>query len=102
MPTETDQILRSEILNLLQYLQRLREEIGCIVQQPNGQTRFRKMSDQLDDILTSTGEATHLVLEDLEAILLLVQDESQEFATESVCKAFAGDSSRRTHILTSD
>ncbi len=39
-----------------------------MVQQPNGQTRFGKMSDQLDAILTSTGEATHTVLEDLEAI----------------------------------
>ncbi len=57
MPTETDQKLRSEILNLFQYVQRLREEIGCIVQQPDGQTRFGKMSDQLDAILTSTGEA---------------------------------------------
>jgi chemotaxis protein CheZ len=68
MPKETDQQLRSEILSLFQYFQRLREEIGCIVQQPGGQTRFGKMSDQLDAILTSTGEATHTVLEDLEAI----------------------------------
>ena len=68
MPTETDQQLRFEILNLSQYFQRLREEIGCIVQQPDGQTRFGKMSDQLDAILTSTDEATHTVLEDLEAI----------------------------------
>ncbi len=68
MPTETDQKLRSEILNLFQSVQRLREEIGCIVQQPDGQTRFGKISDQLDAVLTSTGEATHTVLEDLEAI----------------------------------
>jgi chemotaxis protein CheZ len=68
MPAETDQELRSEILNLIQYVQRLREEIGCIVQQPDGQTRFGKMSDQLNVILTSTDEATHTVLEDLEAI----------------------------------
>ena len=74
MPTETDQKLRSEILNLFQYVQRLREEIGCIVQQPDGQTRFGKMSDQLDAILTSTGEATHTVLEDLEAILSTAEE----------------------------
>jgi chemotaxis protein CheZ len=74
MPTETDQNLRSEILNLFQYVQLLREEIGCIVQQPNGQTRFGKISDQLDAILTSTGEATHTVLEDLEAILSTAEE----------------------------
>jgi chemotaxis protein CheZ len=68
MAVETDQKLRSEILNLFQYVQRLREEIGRIAQQPEGQTRFEKMSDQLDAILISTGEATHTVLESLEAI----------------------------------
>ncbi len=68
MQTETNQKLRSEILNLFQYVQRLREEIGRIAQQPEGQTRFEKMSDQLDAILTSTGEATNTVLEDFEAI----------------------------------
>ena len=58
MPAETDQKLRSEILNLFQYVQRLREEIGRIAQQPEGQTRFERMSNQLDAILISTGEAT--------------------------------------------
>ena len=33
MAAETDQKLRSEILNLFQYVQRLREEIGRIAQQ---------------------------------------------------------------------
>ncbi len=74
MSTATDQKLRSEILSLFKYVQRLREEIGCIVQQPNGKTRFGKMSDQLDAILTSTDEATHTVLEDLEAILSAVEE----------------------------
>jgi chemotaxis protein CheZ len=68
MATELDPKLRSEILNLFHYVQRLREEIGRIAQQPEGQTRFEKMSDQLDAILTSTGEATHSVLEGLEDI----------------------------------
>jgi chemotaxis protein CheZ len=68
MATELDPKLRSEILNLFHYVQRLREEIGRIAQQPEGQTRFEKMSDQLDAVLTSTGEATHSVLEGLEDI----------------------------------
>ena len=68
MATELDPKLRSEILNLFQYVQRLREEIGRIAQKPEDQTRFEKMSDQLDAILISTGEATHTVLEGLEAI----------------------------------
>ena len=74
MPAETDQKLRSEILNLFQYVQRLREEIGRIAQQPEGQTRFERMSDQLDAILISTGEATHTVLEGLEAISSTVEE----------------------------
>ncbi len=74
MPAETDQKLRSEILNLFQYVQRLREEIGRLTQQPDGQTRFEKMSDQLDAILISTDEATHTVLEDFEAISSTVEE----------------------------
>ena len=68
MPAKVDPKLRSEILNLFQYVRRLREEIGCLAQQPEGQTRFEKMSDQLDAILFSTDEATHTVLEDFETI----------------------------------
>jgi chemotaxis protein CheZ len=74
MPADTNQKLRSEVLNLFQYVQRLREEIGRIAQQPEGQTRFEKMSDQLDAILISTGEATHTVLEDLEVISSLADE----------------------------
>ena len=74
MPAEIDQKLRSEIFNLFQHIQRLREEIGRVVRQPEGQTRFEKMSDQLDAILTSTGEATHTVLGVLEAILSTAEE----------------------------
>ncbi len=74
MPAQTDHKLRSAILNLFQVVQRLRGEIWCIVQQSDGQTRFGKISDHLDAILTSTGEATHAVLEDLEAIVSTAEE----------------------------
>ncbi len=53
MPAEAGQKVRSETLNLFQYVQRLREEIGRLTQQPDGQTRFETKSDQLDAIPTS-------------------------------------------------
>ncbi len=68
MPDETDQKLATEIFNLFQYLGRLREEIASIARQPESETAFEGVSDQLDAIITSTAEATHRVLENIEAI----------------------------------
>lgn len=60
--------LRSEILNLFQYVQRLKIEIAAIANRAEGQTAFETMSDQLDAIVTSTGGATNTILENIEAI----------------------------------
>ena len=60
--------LRSEILNLFHYVQRLRTEIAAIANRTQGQTAFESMSDQLDAIVISTGGATNTILENIEAI----------------------------------
>ncbi len=68
MPADIDEKLRSEILNMLLYVQRLREEIAGVVGRRDGQTAFESMSDQLDAIVAATGEATETILEGIEPI----------------------------------
>ncbi len=68
MPADIDKSLRSEILNLVQYVQRLREEIAGIAGRRDGQTAFESMSDQLDAIVAATGDATHTILAGIESI----------------------------------
>ena len=60
--------LRSEIINLFHYVQRLRTEIAAIAARTQGQTAFESMSDQLDAIVTSTSKATNTILENIEGI----------------------------------
>ncbi len=60
--------LQSEIVNLFQYIQRFREEIARISIGGKKGSHFKTMSEQLDAIVTATEEATHGILENLEAI----------------------------------
>ncbi|MDX1737914.1 MAG: hypothetical protein R3261_06730 [Alphaproteobacteria bacterium] len=64
----TDLKLKSEIVSLVQYIRRFREEIAHMVQRENDQTRFESMSDQLDEIVDATERATNSILESVEAI----------------------------------
>lgn len=68
MATDVEPQLRSEILNLFQYVQRLKKEIAAIANRSQGQTAFESMSDQLDAIVAATGGATFTILENLEGI----------------------------------
>lgn len=61
-----DDKLRSEILNLFQYVQRLRQEIASISRREEDQTAFETMSEQLDAIIAATEKATNTILESVE------------------------------------
>ncbi len=74
MTPKVDPRLRSEILNLVHYVQRLREEIAAVARRQEGQTTFESMSDQLDAIVSSTGTATHTILESVEGIVEAVEE----------------------------
>lgn len=66
--TQIDPKLHSEIRNLIQYVERLRQEIAGITQQKDSRTRFEGMADRLDAIITSTAEATDIILESMEGV----------------------------------
>jgi chemotaxis protein CheZ len=60
--------LRSEIFNLFKYIQSLRTEIVQINSHTDDRTHFQTMSEHLDEIVSSTEQATDSILEKLEAI----------------------------------
>ncbi len=63
-----DKKLQSEVLNLIQYIQRLRSEIAGIAVEKDDQTTFDTMADRLDAIVESTAHATDIILEAMEAV----------------------------------
>lgn len=67
--------LESEIVKLVQYVRRFREEIAQMVA-PEGpdQSRFETMSEQLDAIVGSTETATDSILERMEKVDGLIED----------------------------
>ena len=71
--------LRSEILNLFQYIQRMRVEIAHVTVKDDDRTPFETASEHLDAIVESTEVATNGILEQLEGIDNLV-DEIREAA----------------------
>lgn len=71
---EADRQLKSEIVSLVQYVRRFREEIAQMVAADGDQSRFDSMADQLDAIVAATEEATHGILERMEEIDTVVED----------------------------
>jgi len=63
-----DKKLQSEVLNLIQYIQRLRSEIAGIAQGKDDSTAFDSMSDRLDAIVESTAQATDKILGAMEVV----------------------------------
>ena len=74
MTNEVDEGLRSEVRNLFQYIQRLREEIAGVASRQNDQTAFESMSDQLDAVVAATESATNTILEGVEVIETAVDE----------------------------
>lgn len=70
--TIPDEKLRSEILNLFQYIQRMREEIAHMNAADDDRTRFETVAEHLDAVVKSTEDATNGILEQLEGIDELV------------------------------
>ncbi len=68
-----DKKLQAEVLNLIQYIHRLRKEIAGIAQEKNDQTAFDGMADRLDAIVESTAQATDTILAAMEEIDGLVE-----------------------------
>ncbi len=63
-----DKKLQAEVLNLIQYIQRLRSEIAGIAVEKDDLTTFDSMADRLDAIVESTAHATDTILSAMEAV----------------------------------
>ena len=61
-----DEKLRSVILNLFKYIQKMREEIAQVHVRMDERTHFKSASKHLDEIVTATEKATNSILENLE------------------------------------
>jgi len=72
-PAMSDEQLRAEVMGLVQYIRRFREEIAQMVTRDGERTRFQSMSEQLDEILEATEGATHSILERVENVDGLVE-----------------------------
>ena len=60
------ELLQAEILNLFNYIQRVRKEVAAITRSDEGNGRFDNMSDQLDAIVQATEDATNSIMEVVE------------------------------------
>jgi chemotaxis protein CheZ len=76
--------LRSEILNLFQYIQRMRKEIAQMSVRDDDRTHFETASEHLDAIVTHTEDATNGILEQLEGIDALVEEIRESVGEEHV------------------
>lgn len=77
---EADKKLKAEVLSLVQYVRRFREEIAQMVAADSAEdgTRFETMADQLDAIVGATEDATNLILEKTETIDDIVEKLREE------------------------
>lgn len=83
-----DTKLRSEIANLFQYIQRLREEVAAMAKPDENGSAFDSMSVQLDAIVTATEEATNAILkatETIDEVASSLRDEKDSKKVGALC-----------------
>tara|TARA_B100000427_G_scaffold189556_1_gene157494 strand:- start:1628 stop:2158 length:531 start_codon:yes stop_codon:yes gene_type:complete len=68
------ELLQAEILNLFNYIQRVRKEVAAITRSDEGNGRFDNMSDQLDAIVQATEDATNSIMEVVEQDAETIQE----------------------------
>jgi len=93
---EEDQKLQSEVLNLIQYIDRLRREIAGIAQLNDDETAFEGMADRLDAIVSSTADATDTILGAVEIIDNVVEklrEHPDAAAIDELCDQITGQTS---------
>jgi chemotaxis protein CheZ len=84
--------LRQEVLNLFQYIERLRAEVATVSKAEDNTTAFDDMSVQLDAIVKATEDATNSILEASESIssdAMALQDESDAKARAEIADRIA-------------
>jgi chemotaxis protein CheZ len=92
MPGELDRRLQAEVLGLIRYIQRLRQEIAGIAQEKDSQTAFDTMADRLDAIVESTAQATETILaamEEMDGFVTRLRGHPEPAAIDSICDDIA-------------
>ncbi|MHA1538191.1 MAG: protein phosphatase CheZ [Alphaproteobacteria bacterium] len=90
-----DSKLRSEVVNLFQYIQRLREEVAAMAKPGEDGSAFDSMSAQLDAIVTATEDATNAILKATETIdetASALRDEKDPQKVSALCDALSQES----------
>ena len=90
---EIDAKLRSEVLSLFQYIQRLRQEIAAMSKPDDRGTAFENMSLQLGAIVEATESATNTILkasESIEDAVARLREEPAAEQTVSLCETISG------------
>jgi chemotaxis protein CheZ len=93
---EMDQKLQSEVINLIQYIDRLRREIAGIAQLNDDETAFEGMADRLDAIVHSTADATDTILGAVEAIdnaVVKLREHPDAATIDALCDQITGQTS---------
>ena len=88
MPSPLEEKLRLEVINMFQYVERLREEIATISTQGEDPTHFSSMTVQLDAIVDATENATNTILqatETVEDIAKQLRDEADPEVRKALC-----------------
>jgi chemotaxis protein CheZ len=65
-PTDEAAVLKSELVGLFQYVNRVRDEIAAMHRPADDEHHLPSMSDQLDAIVGATEEATNIIMESVE------------------------------------
>jgi chemotaxis protein CheZ len=90
---EMDRKLQSEVRNLIQYIDRLRQEIAGIAQLNDDETAFEGMADRLDAIVHSTADATDTILSAAEIIdnaVTKLREHPDDATVDALCDEITG------------
>ena len=84
MTTENEaEQLKSELMGLFHYIQRVRQEIAAISRPADEEYHFDSMADQLDAIVGATEQATNTIMETVEKSDTLVDQLKAKFAGDA-------------------
>ncbi len=71
-------ILRRELIDLFQHIQKIRKEIAAIRSPGSDPDRFSEMTDELDAVIADTEQATQTIMEKAEDIDSIVQNAAKK------------------------
>lgn len=87
MDKKNQEALRNELVGLLSYINRVREEIAKMSRPADEDHQFETMSEQLDAVVKTTDEASNTIMECAEKNEVLVDDLRKEITDPKLAAA---------------